>query len=170
MKPPRRSPVAPYRHVAEIEKASLLVWGEHCIECAAPACYKSCSLYDPRPDGACRRFVYGFAKSEFRSYRGYGAEIEFKKWGKLEAPGNAHLVSRSKLDRAERMLAAPVSFINDLGTIIWRVTGNVLFRRLSYAALESYVRKSASEEYGRIAGTHFLSKSITRMRIRSIFN
>ena len=140
---PPASPQAPYAPAGGIDRASLLVWGEHCIECAAPGCYKSCDLYDPRRDGGCRRFEYGFAKNRsFPSARGYGAEIVFKKWGKLEAPGNARLIGRSRLRWLERLLEWPVALVNNTGILIWRATGKVLFPRLSYALLESRVRKA----------------------------
>lgn len=140
---PPASPQAPYATADGIESASLLVWGEHCIECAAPGCYKTCDLYDPRRDGGCRRFEYGFAKNrQFTSPRGYGAEIVFKKWGKLEAPGNARLTRRSRLRWLERLLEGPVAAVNNTGILIWRATGKVLFPRLSYALLESWVRKA----------------------------
>jgi hypothetical protein len=38
---------------------SMIIWGEHCCECAAPACYSACNFYSPRSDGHCRRFVNG---------------------------------------------------------------------------------------------------------------
>ncbi len=36
---------------ARITHRSLLYWCEHCVECAAPACYQTCDLYEPRRDG-----------------------------------------------------------------------------------------------------------------------
>ena len=38
---------------------SLLLWGEHCTDCANPLCYMTCSLYTPRSDLKCRRFENG---------------------------------------------------------------------------------------------------------------
>src|SRR4051812_40855229 len=79
-------PSADYSFAPDVERMSLLIWGEHCIECAAPACYRTCDLYERRPDGRCRRFTFGICRNpEFQSIRGYGAEVRFKKWGKLEA-------------------------------------------------------------------------------------
>ncbi len=49
-----------------IARKSFLFWGEHCVECAAPACYSSCSLYEPRADGRCRRFEYGIYENTRR--------------------------------------------------------------------------------------------------------
>ena len=36
-----------------ITSFSILPWEEHCIECAMPACYTTCNLYEPRKDGKC---------------------------------------------------------------------------------------------------------------------
>jgi FkbH-like protein len=94
---------APYRHVTDIAKMSFMLWGEHCIECAAPGCYATCDLYQPRPDGRCRRFAYGALRNRnFKSLRGYGAEITFKTWAKLEADGNAHMEEVRAVLRRER--------------------------------------------------------------------
>ena len=59
-----------------VEAAAVLFWEEHCIECATPQCYTSCSLYAARADARCARFVYGIYPN--RSVSGalpYGADI-----------------------------------------------------------------------------------------------
>jgi FkbH-like protein len=62
------------------------VWEEHCVECAVPECYSSCPLYRKRDDGACARFVYGIMpNTSFQGRFRFGADITFRKWGKLEA-------------------------------------------------------------------------------------
>src|SRR4051812_35014195 len=82
-----------------ITHRSLLYWCEHCVECAAPACYQSCDLYQPRRDGRCRRFQYGI-------YQGAaGAEVAFRKWAKLETTGSARMFACRAADRAERWIA-----------------------------------------------------------------
>ena len=63
-----------------IQGKSLILWREHCVECAMPLCYKSCSLYVERKDKRCARFVNGIQ----RFNRGNGGEIEFRRWAKLE--------------------------------------------------------------------------------------
>src|SRR5262245_60136686 len=86
--PPTR-PGTPYSPAEDIAGMSLMVWGEHCTECAAPACYQTCDLYESRPDTRCRRFRFGvYPNRQFKSFRGYGAEVAFKKWGVLAAMGN----------------------------------------------------------------------------------
>jgi FkbH-like protein len=96
----------PYRPVDRVEALSFLWWSEHCIECADPDCYATCGLYQPRPDGRCRRFRYGIYRNRrFRSLRGFGAEVAFKTWGKLEADGNEWMEPATRVIRRERRLA-----------------------------------------------------------------
>lgn len=47
-----------------VRTASFLSWGQHCVECAAPACYRTCGLYEKGPDGRCRTFRYGIARND----------------------------------------------------------------------------------------------------------
>lgn len=57
-----------------------LFWREHCLECSMPLCYKTCDIYKRRMDGRCIRFENGIAPVE-----GGGAEIEFRRWAKLQS-------------------------------------------------------------------------------------
>ncbi len=77
---------------ASIEAISLLNWEEHCTECAMPACFQSCDLYQPRKDGKCRRFAQGIevvdgCTTSFNPI----VKIEFKRWGKLMAQGHLRM-------------------------------------------------------------------------------
>src|SRR5215831_10750835 len=77
----------------KVSKAAFLLWGEHCIECAAPDCFATCDLYIRRPDVRCRRFQFGmYRNSRFLGTWGPAAEVVFGKWAKIEARGNARLV------------------------------------------------------------------------------
>src|SRR3954454_3709305 len=92
-----------YDYVCDIVSASFLFWGEHCVECTEPSCYVTCDLYVSRPDGRCRRFTQGIVRNpQFPSARGYGAEVSFRKWGKLEARGNSALMAHRWLMLVER--------------------------------------------------------------------
>jgi len=69
-----------------IELAYLLFWMEHCIECAIPDCYSVCPLYVARRDHKCARLRYGIhANREFRGLHDFGADVHFRRWGKLES-------------------------------------------------------------------------------------
>lgn len=67
-----------------VKKIQALYWREHCLECAPPECYHSCPLYVPRQDRRCARFKYGiYPNGSLNGLLRYGAEIKFRKWGKL---------------------------------------------------------------------------------------
>lgn len=79
-----------------------LPWGEHCTECVWPSCYSTCDLYEPRPDGKCRRFTDGMVRVESpSSFNGYILKIRFKQWGKLWTVGNIHLYEAEEARRLE---------------------------------------------------------------------
>jgi FkbH-like protein len=62
-----------------------LRWGEHCVECAAPACYEACDLFIPSESG-CRRFLHGIRKTgRHATLRDWSYEIVFLPWGNLLA-------------------------------------------------------------------------------------
>jgi len=74
-----------------------LVWGEHCMECSAPECYATCTRYQARADGHCRRFSNGV--EPFAKGNKLMAKVSFKDWGKLEADLCAFLVEGNVYDR-----------------------------------------------------------------------
>lgn len=74
---------------------SLQFWGEHCTECAAPACHDSCDLFVRGPAGRCKRLADGIVvRTELGSGPApYGLEALFKPWGQLLAVGNTLCLS-----------------------------------------------------------------------------
>jgi FkbH-like protein len=72
-------------NLADVEAIQLLYWREHCLECSPPECYGSCPLYLQRLDRRCVRFDYGIVRNEhFTGLQGYGADLRFRRWAKLE--------------------------------------------------------------------------------------
>lgn len=143
---PAAAPELAYQAVSGIESLSLLVWGEHCIECSAPACFRTCDLYEPRPDGLCRRFAYGvFRNPAFPSLRGYGAEIAFKKWAKLEARANTRMQPAKKLLARERLFERAAPVLNRAG----RALNSPRLQRLHRSLAERWVERLRA---GRAAG------------------
>ena len=117
------SPATPYSPADNIEKMSLLFWGEHCTECAAPGCYQTCGLYEARPDTRCRRFLYGVYKNRhFNSVRGYAAEVAFKKWGVFASTGNTAMLSKRQLLWLERWISLVAPIVNWAGPLMLRLT------------------------------------------------
>jgi FkbH-like protein len=136
------APTVPYCHARNIDAASFLYWGEHCIECAEPDCFQTCDLYVSRPDGRCRRFTRGIVRNpRFPSARGYGAEISFKRWGKLETRGNSALIGHRWLMSAEKLVAGLRPALDFLGAVVWRVSGDSRWRSITSRIVERAIRK-----------------------------
>jgi len=82
---------------AAIAQRSLLVWEEHCSECAYPACYAHCSFYSPRSDLHCRRLEAGF---EPIAGTGGFSLVRMRKWAKIEAVGPLRLFTSDAASEA----------------------------------------------------------------------
>jgi FkbH-like protein len=105
---------------------ALLAWAEHCVECAAPACYTTCDLYLATPAGKCRRFEDGIVPNRAAgSDDGPAAEVRFRRWGKLEAQGNAALMPVAKVRWAERLLTLATPIGAKVGRGVARATGQI---------------------------------------------
>ena len=87
-----------------VESTSVLLWEEHCLECAVPECYQVCPLYAKRMDEGCARFENGIdANPAFSGLYPYGAEIKFRRWGKLESAISARSAQPANLRRLDRL-------------------------------------------------------------------
>ncbi len=107
-----------------ITHRALLAWAEHCIECAAPACYSTCDLYLATPAGKCRRFEDGIVPNvSAGGPDGPAGEVRFRRWGKLEAQGNSALLPTGRTRLAERVLTAAAPVAATLGIGLTKVTG-----------------------------------------------
>lgn len=130
--------------------AMVLQWQEHCVECALPLCYQVCPLYVQRKDKKCARLVYGiFRNPEFCGLLHGGADVRFRRWGKLEATLAGRTMSTSSirlLDGADRVLTAAV---NGLATLFSPVNPK---RRLNgaWTVYRSRLLKRLGKD-----GTHF---------------
>ncbi len=126
-------PSSPSKSLADPVRAqhrSQLLWGEHCTECAAPDCYESCSLYDPRPDGRCRRFEFGaLPNRNFPSAGSAAAEIKFRRWARLMAKGNTLLLPSWLATATEWLILRTSPILDAIGSLAARVSGD---RRWSY--------------------------------------
>lgn len=137
--PEPSSPARPYAPLARVSRRAFLVWGEHCIECAAPDCFATCDLYEARPDRRCRRFEYGvFRNRAFPALAGYGAEIVFRQWGKLEARGNAALMRPGVVRQMERCAALAAPLTNRAGALAGRLLNDIRWSYLTYSLLERF--------------------------------
>ena len=110
----RLSTLAP----GEIGSVYSLFWMEHCVECAVPDCYTMCSLYVERQDRKCARFKKGISPNwQYPGLFDYGAEVEFRRWGKLEANFGVGALSAEQarffdsMDRLVLQTIRPVSLL-----------------------------------------------------------
>ena len=79
------------KSVSRDKNAVPLFWTEHCVECAAPLCYKTCDRYKKRADGDCVRIVNGITPTITPD--GIGAVCEFRTWAKIESQLKIRLLS-----------------------------------------------------------------------------
>ena len=118
----------------EVEKISPLVWQEHCVECAMPVCYKTCSHYKPRSDGRCRLFKYGIELIHNpEAILGQNVVIDMNEWAKLETFWFTAGMSYNELLKIDRKVKV-------LGGIAQRLKIGKL-RRFCYYVKEYYTRK-----------------------------
>lgn len=97
-----RARFAEYR--SHVIARTVLPWGEHCTECVWPTCYKTCELYSPRVDGACRQFVDGMVRIDHADgLSPYLLKLRFKNWAKLWTVGNLRLHSMTGAAALERL-------------------------------------------------------------------
>ncbi len=115
---PGRLPAQKSQFDGTVRGAMVLEWREHCNECAVPLCYVNCALYVRRKDEKCARFVYGIVRNtEFGGLLRYGADVRFRRWGKLEAHLTGRYLSLRPirwLDTANRAVTAVVNGIASL--------------------------------------------------------
>ena len=122
---------------AGIRRRSLLIWSEHCVECAAPECFTTCDLYKPRPDERCRRFEVGMRRNNnFKSQTGSAADIVFGQWGKLEARGNTVLVRNGLVTLIESVVPRLQKLVNAFGRLVRRFGGSAPWTSLSFELLD----------------------------------
>ena len=77
-----------------ITKISSLSWEEHCLECAAPECHKTCPLFEENKYKKCQRTEYGIRRVYYtdKGLYDYGVQLKYKKWGKLRCHYNNNII------------------------------------------------------------------------------
>ncbi len=113
-------------------------WQEHCVECSAPHCFKTCSLYSKRSDTMCARFVYGIARNhQYSGLLPYGADIFFKRWGKLESNLNYKPVIIDSVLKYNFIDSIITRFVNIFAVIINPLTR---IRKINLYIMYNYFR------------------------------
>lgn len=86
-----------------LRDGTMLIWMEHCTECAMPACFATCEFYTPRQDFKCSRFTKPM-DAVFVDHRGVSwRELGFRKWAKIEAKGKVSVLHNGRIPLAERI-------------------------------------------------------------------
>jgi FkbH-like protein len=99
--------------VTDVAGVMLLHWQEHCVECAVPQCYSTCRLYVPRADQRCARFAHGIVRNAAAAGGlGFGADIRFRRWAKLETELTGRFVSPRAHQAIEWLDRAAVGVVN----------------------------------------------------------
>lgn len=124
--------------ISNISEISPLMWGEHCLECAVPECYKNCKKYSPRRDKRCKRFENGIEKiSGSNGAMGYAVKVSFREWGKLETYLLPTTMKYKNLCRWDRFFR--------FNTAIAKFLPTYYPRRFLYLAREYFARKLGSK-------------------------
>ncbi len=111
-------PPKPFNDV-KVEAASLLIWAEHCVECAQPLCFRECPLYIARADGNCRRMTFGMVPDySVHGLYSYGIDCEFKKWAKLMASFNGRMYRVRTLRRIDIIDRALTDISRSLSSLL----------------------------------------------------
>lgn len=131
----------------------VLYWEEHCLECAPPTCFTSCSLFVERGDKRCARFQYGiWANTDYPGPFGFGADLSFRRWAKLEArlnTGVSSLQEQARLTRLDRGLGRGLGGVAN--TLLSLSPNRKLVRGYAvgraHALRKIYKKPSAAEPY-----------------------
>lgn len=100
-------------NVGLVSGVMLLFWSEHCLECGPPLCYENCKLFVARPDQKCARFFYGIIRNPNQiGLLNYGADLRFRRWGKLEAKVKGRVISPRLLFWLDKVNALAVALVN----------------------------------------------------------
>lgn len=117
-----------------IQKIAPLVWQEHCVECAMPACYKTCAHYKPRSDGRCRLFKYGIELFDNpHAILNQNVVIDMNEWAKLETFWFTSGMYYDEIQKTDHR-------VKSLGRMAQTLKNGKL-RRLCYYIKEYYTRK-----------------------------
>lgn len=75
------------KNIAEVFRVDAVrptMWEEHCLECSAPLCFQTCTHFEARADGRCKRFYNGIRlRREERGCCGQAARVRFRPWGNM---------------------------------------------------------------------------------------
>ena len=134
----------------DVSYVRFLRWEEHCLECAAPSCFKTCDLFVPRADRMCARFYWGIRKKpRFKGLFEFGAELKFRRWAHLKATFTPHMVSPRFVRHLSTRDLSILRVINPIASIynplmpVRKTNLNIMYNRLRAAWLDQKVARKA---------------------------
>jgi FkbH-like protein len=128
-------------YIQRVTHIAPLMWGEHCVECGMPVCYKTCLLYVNRGDGSCKRFRNGIEKlDKISGLYSYAVKIECMKWGKIGAVLLPNCLSKSRILRQNRFF----NFITDITKFFTKIIPAGFFKCMDYYFKEFVTRTEGS--------------------------
>jgi FkbH-like protein len=132
-------PTEPYVPFRNARRRAFVQWGEHCTECAAPDCFSTCSLYQPRPDRRCRRFEFGmYPNPAFPTGYGRASEVVFKRWGLLTGYCNAKMLPSPLVGCLEFATSVLSPVVNSIGRFLDKRFHDIRFSYLTFALLARF--------------------------------
>ena len=101
-------------------------WAEHCVECGAPVCYKTCNKFKASPSGCCRRLTYGIIPVKL-SNGSVGCAVRFNAWGKIELDTDGRVVAV----KTARVFRAIDYVLSKIAAVMTRLFWGKVPKRLS---------------------------------------
>lgn len=131
------------------------IWEEHCLECSAPQCFSSCSLYEPRVDGRCARFENGIETFSCpdETSEGMSARVRFRPWGNMLSiiyPGFVGIndcAKQSFVGRAVQTTLRMVAGSRLPSGLIWPIVRIVEYARRRYLCCRGKATKQRSDAF-----------------------
>lgn len=132
-----------------VEKFAPLYWTEHCLECAFPLCYSTCSMFEKSRYNHCKNTEYGILRVVDRNAPiGFGDQLKFKKWCKLSCKFNQNSYAPQKFASRYKTYSAArdvFSFVGRPLNILRFLPKDLLAQSLHHIMLESTISDRKDE-------------------------
>lgn len=133
------------KKINSIKSVQVTRWEEHCLECSPPTCYSTCPMFLQRKDNRCMNFHYGILQNpNFNGQFGYGIDLRFRKWGKLETKLHARSISVKKHQLLQNFDKGLTHSIAGISGIFGPKAVNVASRS-GYFVMRSLAKTTASK-------------------------
>jgi FkbH-like protein len=107
-------------------KRLLILWREHCHECAPPLCYSNCKNFLRRADNKCQLISNGIRRVSIS--KDIHFNLKFRKWAKIESQGSS-IVVKSYID----------IFLSWMNLVVITVIKLIFFRSIKIKILNLFI-------------------------------